>query len=153
MKIISKALPVLMGFKTRSFRRAEESKMIETIEYKKIPATIIHRITGDIDVEEVKHNITKANDAIIKIIDKYGSFNLIIDMRGINFKDLASHKMWKIWSQSELITEKANHIAIVLTYSPHTKAEKELMETETVQFFFDLNDSINWLQNSVTIRK
>jgi len=113
----------------------------------------MHRITGDIDVEELERGIDEANEEINKIIDKYGRFNLIIDLRGINFTDLAAHKTWKIWSQNRLIKEKANHIAIVLTYSPHTKAEKELMETETVQFFFDLNDSINWLQNSVTIRK
>jgi len=51
----------------------------------------------------------------------------------------------------KLITEKVNYIAIVLIYSPHTKAEKELMETETVQFFFDFKEGINWLQNSVTL--
>lgn len=112
--------------------------MIETIEYKKIPATIMHRITGDIDLDEVKCGIDGANEAINKIIDKYGRFNMIIDLRGISFTDLYAHKTWKIWSQSRLITEKANYIAIVLVYSPHTKAEKELMETETVKFFFDL---------------
>ncbi len=129
------------------------SKMIETIEYKKIPATIMHRITGDIDVVELKSGIAEANEEINKIIDKCGRFNLIIDLRGINFTNLAAHKTWKIWSQSRLIKEKANYIAIVLVYSPHTKAEKELMETETVQFFFDLNDGINWLQNSITLRE
>jgi len=126
--------------------------MIETIECKMIPATIMHRITGDIDVEEVKSSISEANEAMNKIIDKYGMFNLIIDLRGISFTDLAAHKTWKIWSQSRLITEKVNYIAIVLVYSPHTKAEKELMETETVQFFFDLNEGINWLQNSATLK-
>ena len=82
------------------------------------------------------------------MIDKYGRFNLIINLRGISFTDLAAHKTWKIWSQNRLIKEKANYIAIVLVYSSHTKAEKELMETETVQFFFGLNDGINWLRNS-----
>ena len=126
--------------------------MIETIECKMIPATIMHRITGDIDVEEVKRSINEANEAMNTIIDKYGRFNLIIDLRGISFTDLAAHKTWKIWSQSRLITENVDYIAIVLVYSPHTKAEKELMETETVQFFFDLNEGINWLQNSVALQ-
>ncbi len=49
--------------------------MIETIECKMIPATIMHRITGNIDVEEVKRSIDKANEAMNKIIDKYGRFN------------------------------------------------------------------------------
>jgi hypothetical protein len=126
--------------------------MIETIECKMIPATIMHRVTGNVDVEEVKRSIYEASEAINKIIDKYDKFNLIIDLRGINFTDFAAHKTWKIWSQSKLITEKVNYIAIVLIYSPHTKAEKELMETETVQFFFDFNEGINWLQNSVTLK-
>ncbi len=126
--------------------------MIETIECKMIPATIMHRITGDIDVEEVKRCINEANETVTKIIDKYGRFNLIIDLRGISFTDLDAHKTWKIWSQSRLITENVNYIAIVVIYSPHTKAEKELMETETVQFFFDLHEGINWLQSSATLK-
>jgi|GEM_PF-1246268 len=125
------------------------SKMIETIEYKKIPATIMHRITGDIELEEVKRGIIEANEVINKIIDKYSRFNMIIDLRGISFTDLSAHKAWKIWSQSGLITEKVNYIAIVLVYSPHTKTEKELMETKTVRFFFDLNESIKWLQSTI----
>ncbi|VVB95642.1 Uncharacterised protein [uncultured archaeon] len=125
--------------------------MIETIECKMIPATIMHRVTGNIDIEEVKRSINEANEAINKIIDKYGRFNLIIDLRGISFTDLAAHKKWKIWSQSKL-TEKVDYIAIVLVYSPHTKAEKELMETETVQFFFDLHEGIKWLQSSATLK-
>ncbi len=90
--------------------------MIETIEYKKIPATIMHRISGDIDVEEIKRSINEADVAMNKMIGKYGMFNLIIDLRGISFTDLAAHKTWKIWSQSKLITENVNYIAIVLAY-------------------------------------
>ena len=124
--------------------------MIKTTEYKKIPATIMHQITGEIEVEEVKRGINEANEVINKVINRYGRFNLIIDLRGIRFADLAAHKMWKIWSQSRLIEEKVNCIAIVLVNSPHTRAEKELMETETVQFFFDFNEGSNWLHNIVS---
>lgn len=127
--------------------------MIKTTEYRRIPATIMHLITGKIDVGEVKCSINEANEAINKVIHKYGVFNLIIDLRGISFTDLASHKTWKIWSQNRLFKEKVNYIAIVLVDSPHTRAEKELMETETVQFFFDFNEGSNWLQNMVGIEK
>ncbi|MCZ7357911.1 MAG: hypothetical protein O8C66_03845 [Candidatus Methanoperedens sp.] len=127
--------------------------MIKTTEYKKIPATIIHQITGVIDVEEVKRGINEANEIINKVIHRYGRFNLIIDMRGISFTDLAAHKTWKIWSQSRLIEEKVNYTAIVLVDSPHTRAEMELMETETVQFFFDFNEDCNWLNNILSIEK
>lgn len=66
--------------------------MIETIEYKKIPATIMHRITGDVNLDEVICGIDEANEAVNKIIDKYGRFNMIIDLRGISFTDLSAHK-------------------------------------------------------------
>lgn len=126
--------------------------MIKTIECNTVPSTIMHRITGNIDVEEIKRSIDDANEVMNKIVDKYGRFNLLIDLRGINFADLASHKMWKVWLQNRLITEKVNYIAIVLVNSPHTEAEKELLEPETVRFFFDLNESINWLQDKIYLK-
>ncbi len=126
--------------------------MIKTTEYKRIPATIMHQITGEIDVEEAKRGIDDANEVINKVIHKYGMYNLIIDLRGISFTDLAAHKTWKIWSQSRF-KEKVNYIVFILVDSPHTRAEKELMETETIQFFFDFNEGINWLRNIVGIEK
>ena len=110
--------------------------MIETTECKMIPATIMHRITGNVDVEEVKRSIDEANEAMKKIIDKYGRFNLLIDLRGISFTDLAAHKTWKIWLQNRLITKKVNYTAIVLIYSPHTEIEKELMENRNSTILF-----------------
>lgn len=127
--------------------------MINTSEYKRIPATIMHQITGEIDVKEAKRGINEANEVIDNVIHKYSMFNLIIDLRGISFTDLAAHKIWKIWSQNRLFKEKLNYIAFILVDSPHTRAEKELMETEKVQFFFDFNKGCNWLQNMVGIKK
>jgi hypothetical protein len=127
--------------------------MIKTTEYKKIPATIMHQITGVVDVEEVKRSINEANEVINKVIQRYGKFNLIIDMRCISFADLAAHKTWKTWSKSRLIKEKVNYTAIVLVDTPQTMAEKKLMETEKIQFFFDFNEGSNWLQNITVIEK
>jgi hypothetical protein len=76
--------------------------MIKTTEYKRIPATILHQITSEIDVEEAKCGIIEANEVINKVIHKYGMYNLIIDLHGISFTDLAAHKTWKIWSQNRL---------------------------------------------------
>ena len=121
--------------------------MIKTTEYKKIPATILHQITGEIDVEEVKRGLDEANEAINKIIYKHGLFNLIIDLRGISFTDMAAHKIWKLWLQIGLIEEKVNYIAIILVDSSHAREEKELMETKTIQFFFDFDEGSNWLHN------
>jgi hypothetical protein len=56
-------------------------EMIETTEYKKIPATILHRVTGKTDINEVKRGIAEAEEIIDKVIHEYGMFNLILDPR------------------------------------------------------------------------
>ena len=125
--------------------------MIKTTEYKKIPATIMHQITGEIDVEEIKHGLNNANKVINKVINKYGIFNLIIDLRGISFTILAVHKIWKTWLQNRLFKEKINCIAFIVDDSPHTRAEKELMDTENIKFFFDFDEGSKWLNDRYSI--
>ncbi len=128
--------------------------MIKTTEYEKIPATILHRLTGKTDINEVKRGISKADEIINKVTCNIGRFNLIIDPRGHDFADLAAHKMWKMWLiQNALIKEKVNCTAFIVDDSPHTRAEKELMETEKTKFFFDFDEGHNWLQNIMDIEK
>ncbi|MCZ7381588.1 MAG: hypothetical protein O8C64_08500 [Candidatus Methanoperedens sp.] len=126
--------------------------MIETTEYKKIPAAILHRITGKSDIDEVKRGIAEAEEIINKVIHEYDSFNLILDPRGHDFADLAAHKMWKMWLiQDALIKGKVNYTAIIAAESSHTRAEKELMDTEKTKFFFDFDEGSNWLQKMAGI--
>jgi hypothetical protein len=70
--------------------------MIKTTEYEKIPATILHQVNGEMDIDEVKRGIAEADGIINKVIHKYGRFNLIIDPRGHDFTDLTVHKMWVV---------------------------------------------------------
>ncbi len=90
--------------------------MIETTEYEKIPATILHRVTGKTDINEVKRGIAEAEEIIDKVIHEYGRFNLILDPRGHDFADLAAHKMWKMWLIQDVpIKGKTNYTAIIST--------------------------------------
>lgn len=124
--------------------------MIETIEYKKIPAVILHRITGKTDIDDVKRGIAEAKKIINKTIHEYGRFNLILDPRGHNFTDLAAHRMWKMWLIQDVMGKgKNDYAAIIVPDSPTGRGEKELMETEKTKFFFDFDEGSNWLRKMV----
>lgn len=125
--------------------------MIETTEYKKIPDSILHRIRGEISIEDVRRGISEANEIVNRFVLKYGRFNLIIDTRDHHFTDLAAHKALKIWLNK--LKEKVNYVSIIVIDSPHTRAEKEQMSTETVQFFFDFDEGSNLLQKMTGIGK
>lgn len=126
-------------------------KMIETTEYKKIQDSILHRIRGEISIEDVGCGINEANEIINRFVLKYGRFNLIIDTRDYHFTDLAAHKAWKIWLNG--LKGKVTYVSIIVVDSPHTRAEKEQLSTKTVQFFFNFDEGSNWLQKTAGIEK
>jgi len=68
-------------------------KMINTTEYKDIQATVIHRITDEINTEEVEIGIEVLVKILDKAVQKYGSINLIINAKGVRFSSLVAHKM------------------------------------------------------------
>jgi methyltransferase (TIGR00027 family) len=126
--------------------------MIETTEYKKIPATVLHRVMGKTDINEVKSGIAEAEAIIDKVIHEYGRFNLILDPRGHDFADLAAHKMWKMWLMQDVLGKgNTNYIANIVTDSTIRREEWELMNTEKTKFFFDFDEGSNWLQKMVDI--
>lgn len=127
--------------------------MIKTIDYDKIPATVLHRITGDIDVEEVKSSMGQACEIVHKAIAKYGRFNFIIDARGLKFTDDA-HLLWKQKVEDEpQFKEKMNYMVFVLDYSAKARAAKKRRDSENTQFFYDFEEGSDWLLNKVGIPK
>ncbi len=126
--------------------------MIETKEYQKIPVTILHRVTGKIDINEVKRGLAEAEEIIDKVIHKHGRFNMIIDPRGHDFSELAAHKMWKMWLMQDMpVKGKINYIAIIVPDS--LVGIKELMDTEKAKFFFDFDEGSNWLQKMIDLEE
>ncbi len=121
--------------------------MIKTSEYPEIPGAVLQTVTGEISVEEIEGATILANGIINKVIDKYGTFNLIVDARGIRFEDLAAHRTWKTTGDRyPEIMARMKYFALVLDDSANARLEKELMETGTWKFFFDFDEGLNWMK-------
>jgi hypothetical protein len=124
--------------------------MITTAEYKDVRATLIHRITGEINTEEVKIGIAAFVELLDNAIQKYGTINLIIDAKGVNFTSLPAHRTWsQALDNFPTIKEKINYCAFAIDDSPNGRAEKELMNSERLNFFFDFDEAINWLRDKI----
>ncbi len=127
--------------------------MIATIDYNKIPATILHRITGQIGVEEVKSKMGETYEVVESAIRKYGRFNIIIDATGLEFTAEA-HLLWKQKIEDEpQFREKMNYMIFVLDYSAKARAAKKRRENERTRFFYDFDEGVNWLLNTVREQK
>jgi len=121
--------------------------MINTAEYGHIPATLIHRITGEIDTPEVEAGVVQLISMLNIAVQKHDMINLIIDARGIQFTSLLAHKTWSLaFEPYRALKEKIFYCALILDDSPNARAEKELMESERLQFFFDFDAGVAWLR-------
>lgn len=122
--------------------------MINTEEYKKFPATLIHRITGEIGTPEVEAGVARLVGMLDNAVQKHDTINLIIDATGVQFTSLVAHK-----SRSQglepypAVREKIKYCAFILDDSPNARAEKELMESERLKFFFDFDKGVAWLRD------
>jgi hypothetical protein len=128
--------------------------MINTSEYGNIPATLIHRITGEIGTEEVKAGVAHLVSLLNIAVQKHNTINLIIDARGVLFTSLLAHKTWSLgFEPYRALKEKIFYCALILDDSPNARAEKELMQSERLQFFFDLDDGVAWLRGCTRLKK
>ncbi len=102
--------------------------MINTKEYKDIQATVIHRITDEINTAEVEIGIEELVKILDRAVQKYGSINLIINAKGVRFSSLIAHKTWRQAPDNfPGIKEKIKYCALVLDDSPNARAEKEFL--------------------------
>lgn len=121
--------------------------MINTAEYGYISATLIHRITGEIDTPEVETGVAQLIKMLNMAVQKHDTINLIIDARGVRFTSLLAHKTWSLgFEPYRALKEKIFYCALILDDSPNARAEKELMESERLQFFFDFDAGVAWLR-------
>ena len=110
--------------------------MINTTEYKDIQATLIHRITGEIDTGEVKIGIDELAKILDNAVQKSCALNLIIDARGVLFMSLIAHRTWsQALDNFPTIREKIKYCAFILDDSPNGRAEKEFIDSERLIFF------------------
>ncbi len=126
--------------------------MINSTGCKDIQATVIHRITGQINTEEVKIGIDELVEILDKAVQKQGTINLVINAKGVSFAGLIAHRTWSQGLDNfPTIREKINYCAFVLDDSPNGRVEKEFMDSERLKFFFDVDEAINWLRDKIAV--
>jgi len=126
--------------------------MIITEEHNNIPATVVHRIDGEVSTEEVEVGIAGLVRILDNAIQRYVTINLIINAKGVKFTSLAAHKTWSQGLEPHsALREKINYCAFILDDSPNARAEKELMESERLKFFFDLAEGVKWLREKAGV--
>ncbi len=117
--------------------------MINTEKHKNLPATLFHRITGEIGTEEVKTGVAELVEMLRTAIQTHGTVNLIIDAKGVRFTSLKAHKTWSLGlEECPALKGNISYCAFVLDDSPNAQAEKELMESERLKFFFELDQGV-----------
>ncbi len=122
--------------------------MINTEQHKSLPATLFHRITGAVGTEEVKTGVAELIEMLRTAVQTHGTINLIIDAKGVRFTSLEAHKTWSLGlEQYPALKRNISRCAFVLDDSPNARAEKELMESERLKFFFELDQGVMWLRD------
>jgi hypothetical protein len=72
---------------------------------------------------------------------------LIINAKGVKFTSLVAHKTWSQGLEPyPALREKIIYCAFIFDDSPNARAEKELMTSERLKFFFDLAEGVKWLR-------
>jgi hypothetical protein len=66
--------------------------MIETTLSPTLAATVLHRVTGNIDQPQAMHGADKALRFVQRLSSERGPVNLVLDLRGKHFADLQAHK-------------------------------------------------------------
>lgn len=107
-------------------RSCYAKRMIITEKNKEIPATVVHRITGDITVEEAEWAVKAAVELFESEIEKCGNINVIINAQGVNFTSLIAHKTWSVGLRSgcDPLKERINYGIMVLDDVPNARAER-----------------------------
>ncbi len=124
--------------------------MITTAEFKDIRATLVHRISGEIAIDEAGSGAATLVRMLDSTIRRYGTVNLIIDAKGANFTGLISHRTWsQVLDEFPSIKKKINYCVLILDDTQKGRAEKELMDSERLRFFFDFDEAVNWLRDQI----
>src|SRR5262245_55478849 len=120
--------------------------MIETSLSPALVATVVHRVTGVIDRQQAERGAAEALRFVQHLLAEQDPINLLLDLRGKQFQDLAAHKAWsQSFARNPMLHGHVRSIAILGDDSPAFRAEHELMDTERVRYFVDVSVAQAWL--------
>jgi hypothetical protein len=120
--------------------------MIETSLSPTLAATVLHRVTGVIDMQQAQLGAAEALRFVEQLRAEYESVNLMLDLRGNAFRDLQAHKAWSQgFARNPALQGYVRYVAIVGEDTPTFRTEQELMDSEQVRLFVDVAAAERWL--------
>ena len=120
--------------------------MIETTRSPTLAATVVHRVIGVIDQQQAERGAAEALRFVQQLSGQHGPINLLLDLRGMRFRDLQAHKAWSQgFARNPMLQEHVRFVAIIGDDTPAFRAEQELMDTERVRLFVDGAAAHAWL--------
>jgi hypothetical protein len=127
-------------------------EMIETRILNDDPAIVYHQVTKFADEQDTRDGVKEAVAVIEKVTENDGSFSLILDFREAFHSNLeyslAAHRIWAVgFREHEKVKSNADRIAVIGKDAPRFRAEKELMESDRVQYCTDLEAALGWLES------
>jgi hypothetical protein len=120
--------------------------MIETSLSPSLAATVLHRVTGSIDQQQAEQGAAEALRLVQQLSAEHGPLNLVLDLRGKHFTDLQAQRAWSQgFSRNPALQGHVRRVAIIGDDTPALRAEQEMMQTERISFFVDLEAAQEWL--------
>jgi len=120
--------------------------MIETHFSPSFGPTVTHRMTGVIDLLHAEHGATDALQLAKQVLLEYDSIDLLLDLRGAVFHDLQAHKAWSIgFVRHPDLQQHVRFVALVGDETDTFLAEQQLLESDRVRFFVDVDAGQAWL--------
>lgn len=121
--------------------------MIETtLRGRNHPPVVVHRVVRFDDEAQTRKAIDEAIAIIRDVASTDRGCGLVIDMRDYSVSDISLHRLWSTeFKENKEVLGAVHSVAIVGGDSPAFRAEKELLESEALKFFTDLEGALSWL--------
>jgi hypothetical protein len=120
--------------------------MITTTLFPSLGATVLHRVSGSIDLREAEQGAAEALQVVQELAAAEGLVCLVLDLRGAHFVTLQVHKVWSQgFARHPEIQSLVRAVAIVGDDTPAFRSEQALLETTGVRFFTDTLPAAVWL--------
>ncbi len=109
-------------------------------------ATLVHRVTGQIDMPEAEQGAAVARQVVQQVGKEYQTIKLLLDLRGMHFLTLSAHKRWKLgFPHHPVVAQYVQYVALIGNDTPHFRAEQAKLETDQCKFFLDRTAGEVWL--------
>lgn len=120
--------------------------MIQTQVSTDLHATLIHRVTGDIDLYQAEQGVAEALALAQQLLSNAQIVHLLLDLRRMHFQGLHARRVWNEgFIRHPLILRHVQYVALIADDLPSARAEQEVMQTEQFQFFYDFDAGEHWL--------